>query len=66
MATYGAAGRTTDTNPNCTACTVQQTGYSFQYEMRNDIYQSPAISRLGANSSVDCIAKWSQLADGAW
>jgi hypothetical protein len=60
-------GRTVDTNPNCTVCTTQATGYSFfDSAGKNDLYFSTPVSRVGANQSTDCVAKWSQLVDGAW
>lgn len=65
-ATYGGTGRSTDRDPSCTPCTTQNTGFSFDWGGWNDLYQSVAISRKGANASTDCVSKWSQLVDGAW
>lgn len=66
IASYGPIGRSVDTNPNCTMCTTQDTGYSFDWNLQNDIYASAAVSKAYANSSTDCVAQYSQLVDGAW
>jgi hypothetical protein len=66
VASYGPIGRSVDTNPNCTMCTTQDTGYSFDWNLQNDIYASPAVSKAYANSSTDCVSQYSQLVDGAW
>jgi hypothetical protein len=66
LATYGPPGRSTDTDPRCINCTKQKTGYNFEWNRQNDVYASAAVSRIGANASMDCVAKWSQLLDGAW
>ena len=66
-ATYGPTGRSVETNPNCTVCTTQYTGYSFfDSAGKNDLYYSVPVTRIGASQSTDCVSKWSQLVDGAW
>ena len=51
---------------NCTACTTQTTGYSFEWNMANDVIAVEAISKTLASSSVDCLSKFAQIYDGAW
>ena len=65
---YGPPGRspTDATNRECVACTQQSTGYSFEWNMENDMVSVPAISKTMASSSVDCLAKYTQTVDGAW
>jgi hypothetical protein len=64
-ATYGPAGRTVD-DPACLACSTQATGYSFEWQMQNALFQSQALSRTGANASTDCVAQFGQLQDRSW
>jgi hypothetical protein len=40
--------------------------FVFAGQLSNNVWNSPAISRTLANSSVDCVSKYSQLVDGAW
>jgi len=65
-ATYGPAGRSVDTDPSCIPCSNQSTGYSFEWNMNNDLFQANALSKPNANSSLDCVADLSQLMDGSW
>lgn len=65
-ATYGPPGRGVAQDPSCVACTTQTTGYSFEWQMQNELFVSLPLSKPYANSSLDCIAQYGQLVDGAW
>jgi len=66
LATYGPPGRNVATDPSCIPCSTQATGYSFEWNKQNDLFQSLAISKDYANSSLDCVAELGQLMDGSW
>lgn len=42
------------------------TGYSFEWNLANDVIAVEAISKQNATSSVDCLSKYAQIYDGAW
>lgn len=63
-ATYGPPGRAL--NSSCEACATQTTGYHFEWNLGDDLFQAPAIAKPSANSSTDCVAQFGQLQDGAW
>lgn len=63
-ATYGVNGRAMDSA--CTACSYGNTGFSFQWQMRNDIFVAQAVAAIGADSSWDCVSEFAQLVDSAW
>lgn len=65
-ATYGPIGRSVDTDPACIPCSNQSTGYSFEWNKANDLFQALPLSKLGASSALDCVADLSQLMDGSW
>jgi hypothetical protein len=41
-------------------------GYSFSWNLQNDLFTSQTVSRAAANSHVDCLSEYGQLKDGAW
>lgn len=61
---YGVAGR--GTGSVCANCSTQETGYSFSWQLKNDIYPVNAISRDYASTSIDCVSEFAQIQDGAW
>lgn len=65
-ATYGPAGR--EIGSACIPCqTAGKTyGFSFDWNMNNDVFTPRTISRTGASVSVDCLAEYGQLLDGSW
>jgi len=63
---YGPPGRNVDTNTSCMQCNFGGTGFSFEYNLTNVVYAPRAVSRLGANSSIDCLTEFTQIVDGAW
>lgn len=65
-ATYGPPGRALSSQ--CLQCSSQgkTIGFSFDWNMQNDLFVPRTISRIGASSSVDCLSEYTQLVDGAW
>lgn len=63
-ATYGPAGRTVGSA--CVSCTTSATGYSFEWNGSNGLFNPQAVSRVGATSSVACLTEFAQFADHAW
>jgi hypothetical protein len=41
-------------------------GYSFDWQMGNDVFAPRTISRTGATSSIDCVSEYAQLVDMSW
>lgn len=64
LASYGPPGRTVGTP--CLPCSTSKTGFSFDWQTQNDLFQSRAISRAGATRPCDCLSEFQQLVDGAW
>lgn len=50
----------------CTSCSFASTGFSFSWQLNNDLFSAEAVSPLGADSPYDCVSEFSQIADGAW
>lgn len=67
-AQYGIPGRSSldTTQRECQACTTQTTGYSFEWNLVNQLYAVKAISKPNASSSIDCLSEFAQMVDGAW
>lgn len=65
-ATYGPAGRSTGSP--CIPCMQagKTYGFSFHWEMLNDVFVPRTVSRTGASATVDCLSEYSQLLDSAW
>jgi hypothetical protein len=59
LQSYGTAGREAGTA--CTLCSTQNTGFSFEWNMNNDIWQAAAVSKLNANQSGDCLSEFQQV-----
>lgn len=59
LQSYGTAGREAGTA--CTLCSTQNTGFSFEWDMNNDIWQATAVSKLNANQSGDCLSEFQQV-----
>lgn len=64
VASYGTPGREAGTP--CTACSTQATGFSFEWMMNQDTYQSRAVAIDGAASAGECLSEFAQIVDGAW
>lgn len=62
---YGPVGRGID-NSACLNCSFSGTGFSFEYNTTNVVYQPQAVSRDGANFSGDCLTEFTQIVDKAW
>jgi hypothetical protein len=41
-------------------------GFSFHYNLGNDVFVPQTIARAGASASTDCLAEFGQLLDGHW
>lgn len=55
-----------EVNTTCAPCSTQNTGFSFEWMMENQVWSAAAISRPAANVSGDCLSQFSQTVDGAW
>jgi hypothetical protein len=64
LQTYGPSGR--GINAPCMRCSTSRTGFSFDWQMSNDLFQANAISRAGADRPCDCLSEFQQMVDGAW
>lgn len=64
LQSYGTPGREAGTP--CTACSTQATGFSFEWMMNQDTYQSRAVAIEGAASAGECLSEFAQTVDGAW
>jgi hypothetical protein len=62
---YGPPGRGID-NSACLNCSFASTGFSFEVNATNQLYQPRAVSRLLANFSGDCLTEFTQVVDKAW
>jgi hypothetical protein len=62
---YGPPGRGID-NSACLNCSFAGTGFSFEVNATNILYQPRAVSRLEANFSGDCLTEFTQIVDKAW
>jgi hypothetical protein len=50
----------------CRSCSFASTGFSFSWQLNNDLFSADAVAPLGADSPYDCVSEFSQIADGAW
>lgn len=41
-------------------------GFSFHWNLTNDVFVPRTISRTGASSAIDCVSEYGQLQDGSW
>lgn len=63
-ATYGAPGRTQ--GADCDVCLAITNGFTFYYRGNQSSFVPAVVSRLGAESSADCLAEFAQINDAAW
>jgi hypothetical protein len=61
---FGVPGRENGTA--CSNCSFSGTGFSFFYNLANDVYAPSAVSRTGSNATTDCLTSLTQIVDGAW
>lgn len=47
-------------------CSNSSTGFSYNWQLHNDLFQAQPISRLGASKSGDCLSQYQQIEDSAW
>jgi hypothetical protein len=64
LQTYGPPGRSVGLA--CLPCSTSKTGFSFEWQLQNDIFSARPISRAGADKPCDCLAEYQQMLDGAW
>jgi hypothetical protein len=65
-ASYGPPGRAVGSP--CVSCSNGGVtiGYSFSWNLQNDLFMPQTVSRSAASGPVDCLSEYSQLKDGAW
>jgi len=64
LQTYGPPGRAVGSD--CVVCSNSSTGFSYHWQMENDLFQAEAISRVNADKSGDCLSEYQQMVDSAW
>lgn len=63
-ATFGAAGRSVGSD--CAACPAALNAFSFFHRSSHSRFTPDVVSRVGAESSSNCLAEFAQIADAAW
>jgi hypothetical protein len=50
----------------CTSCSWSSTGFSYSWQMGNDLFVAQAVAAIGADSAWDCVSEFAQFGDSAW
>lgn len=65
-ASFGPPGRLI--NSPCVPCSSQgkTVGFSFDFNMQNDLFAPRTVARPRASSATDCLSEYAQVVDGSW
>lgn len=63
-ATFGGTGR--EVGSDCQTCPAITTGFSFFDSSGDNKFMPAVVSRVGAESSAECLAEFAQIGDGSW